>query len=107
MRLDVIVQDQVFGVEVPDELVTEAEEFFRRMDADMDRGWQVGREWVERPDTTVRCQIAADRLLTALHTGNEAMKVMMAAYILARMPGVRAVEVDTEGNPLETALITA
>jgi len=40
MRLDVIVQDQVFGVEVPDELLTEAEEFFRRMDADMDRGWQ-------------------------------------------------------------------
>ncbi len=106
MRLDVIVEDQVFPVEVPEDLLAEAEAFFQRMDADMDRGWQVGREWVERPDTVVRCQIAADRLLTALHTDNEAMKVMMAAYILARMPGTRAVHVDTAGNPLDTEFVS-
>lgn len=105
MRLDVIVEDQVFGVEVPDFVLEEAEEFFQRMDADMDRGWQVGREWIDRPDTRVRCQIAADRLLTALHNDNEPMKVLMAAYILARMPGTRAVHVDTEGNPLDTEFI--
>ncbi|WJW74336.1 hypothetical protein QVG61_07350 [Thiohalobacter sp. IOR34] len=101
MILNVYVNDQTHPVEVPDGLLDEAEEFFTRMDRDMDRGYQMSRRWVENPDPVQRCQIAADKLLTALECGNSNLSVMMAGYILKRMPGVRGVHMDLEGNMLE------
>ena len=36
------------------------------MDQDMDAGWQMSRDWVDNPSREQRCQIVADKLLTAL-----------------------------------------
>jgi hypothetical protein len=64
----------------------------------MDAGWQMSREWVEKPDRLQRCQIVADKLLTALECENQKLGMMMAGYILARLPGVESVELDVQGE---------
>ncbi|MCA1792008.1 MAG: hypothetical protein LC667_19810 [Thioalkalivibrio sp.] len=68
------MDDQTIRVSVPEELIQEAEELYSRMDADMDKGWQMSRTWVESPDTYQRCQVAADKVLGALHQDNHMMK---------------------------------
>jgi hypothetical protein len=107
MRLLAIVDNRQHAIEVPADVLNEAEEFFQRMDRDMDGGWRMGPEFVERPDARQRCQIAADRLLGALSSANETLAMLMAGYILKRMPAVRAVRIDTGGEPLNTELLAA
>jgi hypothetical protein len=85
--------------------VRDAEEFFSRLDRDMDGGWQMSRQWVEHPGREARCQIVADRLLAALENGNQPSAQLMAAYIMARLPGVREVHVDTEGDMTATSFV--
>jgi hypothetical protein len=48
-----------------------------------------------------RCQIVADRILDAISRENNQLGIMMAAYILVRMPGVTGVRLSTEGDMLE------
>jgi hypothetical protein len=107
MRFKVVVADQVYAVEVPQELLGEAGEFHARLDRDMDRGWQMSREFVERPDRLQRCQIVADRLLTGLTQGNEATAMLMAAYIALKMPGAIGVDVDATGEMQNTEVLFA
>ncbi|EGV29157.1 hypothetical protein ThidrDRAFT_3349 [Thiorhodococcus drewsii AZ1] len=98
MILNAIIDDQVCELNVPDALLGQAEGFFDKLDSDMDGGWQMGREWVECPDRVQRCQIVADKLLTAMESENERLGVMMAGYLLARMPGLKSVQLDIQGE---------
>jgi hypothetical protein len=104
MLLKVIVDEQQLTLNVPDVVVEGAQEVFEKMDRDMDAGWQMGREWVQSPNVEQRCQIVANRLLTALETENDKLGRMMAAYILSRMPTVETVEIDTSGEIQNTVL---
>jgi len=105
MILKIIVNDQTYPVKLPDSLLTEAEDFFDKLDRDMDRGWQMSRDWVDNPDQLQRCQIIGDKMLTAMHNDNKQMLLLLSAYILARMPGVSAINIDTNGEMLETELL--
>lgn len=98
MILKAVVDDQVFELQVPDTLIGQAGHFFDELDQDMDRGWQMSRDWVPAPDRLQRCQIVANKLLTALENENERLGRLMAGYILARLPGVESVELDTQGE---------
>jgi len=98
MILNVVVDEQTYPIEVPEFVLTEADALYDKMDADMSKGWQMSREWVENPTTKERCQIAADRLLTALENENQDLATMMAGYILKRMPGATTVRIDVEGD---------
>ncbi len=98
MILNAIIDDQVYELNVPDALLEQARPFFDQLDRDMDEGWQMSREWVASPDRLQRCQIVADKLLTALETENDKLGRLMAAYILARLPGVESVELDVQGE---------
>ena len=82
MELNVIIDDEIYTLNVPAELVQQAAEFFDRMDKDMDEGWQMSRDWVENPTLVQRLQIVGDKLLTALENENHDLGRMMAAYIL-------------------------
>jgi len=86
-------------------VIEQGEEFFARLDADMDKGWQMSREWVQRPNRSERCQIVADKLLTALETENQKLGMLMAGYILKRMPEVDGVEIDIRGEIQNTQFI--
>ncbi len=107
MLLNVIADDQSIDLNIPPALLTEARDFFDRMDRDMDAGWQMGRQWVERPDQHQRCQIVADKLLTALENQNRKLATMMAAYILSRLDNVGTVDIDTSGEMLGTEFIVS
>ena len=107
MRFKVVVRDQVYAVEVPEELLREAAEFHSRLDRDMDRGWQMGRQFVERPDPLQRCQIVADKLLTSLMNENRASAMLMAGYIARRVPDAIGVDIDASGEMHNTELLYA
>lgn len=98
MNLKAIIDDQVYDLNVPDALIDQARPFFDQLDRDMDSGCQMSREWVDNPDRLQRCQIVADKLLTALETNNERLGRLMAGYILCRLPGVESVELDIQGE---------
>ena len=107
MILNVYVDERTFQVDVPQEVLDEGQEFFARMDQDMDRGWQMSREFVDNPDIVDRCRIAADKLLTALHKDNRNLLLLMAGYILTHLPGVHGVNIDTSGEMQNTRLLMA
>ncbi len=50
MKLNIIVDERALTVDVPPHMLHEAEDFYRTMDRDMDRGWQMGPEFIENPD---------------------------------------------------------
>jgi hypothetical protein len=107
MRFKVIVGEQVYAVEVPEDLLRDAGEFHARLDRDMDRGWQMSREFVAHPDRLQRCQIVANRLLTSLMQQNQATAMLMAGYIALRMPGAIGVDIDAAGEMQNTELLYA
>lgn len=105
MKLNIFIDDQAREVTIPDEMLSEAKGIFSKMDADMDKGWQMGRSWIDELTAENRCQVAADKLLTAIEQDNQAMAQMMTAYILYKLPKATDVKIDTEGEMLETEFI--
>lgn len=98
MILKVVIDDQLLELNVPEAFLQQAEDFFARMDADMDAGWQVNRDWVEKPDQMLRAQVAANKLLTALDNEDHKLGRLMAGYIVARLPNVDRVELNPAGE---------
>ena len=94
MILKAIIDDREYSLNVPEAVLTQGEEYFARLDADMDQGWQMSREWVQHPNQVERCRIVADKLLTALENENHESGMLMAGYILSRMPDADTVEID-------------
>lgn len=107
MQLTVHIDEVSQTIEVGDELLREGEEFFAKMDSDMDQGWQMSRTWVDNPNKIERCQIAANKMLDAISAENQTLLMLMAGYIMSRYPQVREVRIDTSGDMTETELVTA
>lgn len=105
MILDVFVGEQAIKIEIPDTVLKEAGDFFAKMDKDMDKGWKIGPTYVEIPDDTMRAQIAADKILTAIDTENTNLAQLMAGYIVTKIPGVKSINIDVYGEPLNTEII--
>lgn len=105
MILKLTIDDETYNIEVPEPMLEEAKEFYAKMDADMDRGWQMSRFWVEKPDLYQRCQIVADRVLGAFHSENKKMLLLMSGYILSRVPHIEEVIVDTTGDITLTEIV--
>jgi hypothetical protein len=104
MILNAIIDDQLYTLNVPTELIDNAGDFFDRMDRDMDHGVQMSREWVDNPSLEQRCQIVANKLLTALENNNDNLGRMMAGYILIRVPDIDSVQIDTSGDMTATVI---
>jgi hypothetical protein len=102
MELNIIIDDYSMNLSVPDTFITQSADVFLRLDRGMDQGVQVGPNWVDRPNSLQRCQVAADKLLTALETDNENLAMLSAGYILSRMPNTSRVRIDSSGELQET-----
>jgi hypothetical protein len=98
MNVSIEIDDKSYILNVPEALSLEAVEFFEKMDSDMNCGWQMSRWWVPDPDQNQRCQIVADKLLTAMQQENSEFALLMAAYILHHKPDTRRIRVNTEGE---------
>lgn len=106
MILNINIDNEAYELEVPQQLIDEAEDFFSVMDKDMDKGWQMGRFWVEKPDTFQRCQVAADKIVGAMHKEDKRMFYLMSAYIVKNMPDVKMVKIDTSAEIDEIDIMT-
>ena len=102
MQLNLIIDDWSMNLEIPDEYPEKMKDSFDKMDQDMDKGKRLGQQWIKKLDQKQRCQLAADKLLSALESNNEMMALMMGGYILTRMPEVKQVVIDNNGEPQET-----
>lgn len=98
MILKAIIDDRTHEIAVPDALLTQAGEFYDKLDREMAGGWQMSRDWVLAPKPLQRCQIVADKLLTALESENAKLATMMAGYLLMRLPGLESVVLDLQGE---------
>ena len=98
MNVSVEIDDKSYVLNVPEALALEAAEFFEKMDKDMNCGWQMSRWWVPDPDQNQRCQIVADKLLTAMQQDNSEYALLMAAYILHYKPDTRRIRINTDGE---------
>jgi hypothetical protein len=105
MILNVVIDDQLLELNVPAAFLEQAQDFFAKMDADMDRGWQVNREWIEQPDRLVRGQVAADKLLTALENEDHKLGRLMAGYLLSRFPEIEKLELNPAGETRDHRLV--
>ncbi|MCB1866745.1 MAG: hypothetical protein KDG50_15105 [Chromatiales bacterium] len=103
-RLELVVEEVVIPLDVPDNIIAGASEFFDRLDRDLDAGWQMSRDWIASPDRDQRVQIVAHRLLSALEAENVRLAVLLAGYIAARAPHVERIELDTSGEMQATQL---
>ena len=105
MILKVTIDEKTYPLEIDNEMISSAQDIFTKMDIDMDQGWQMSRTWVEAPNDAQRCQIVADKMLTAIQQEKTATVGLMAAYILNKVPGIKAVDIDTSGDMSLTELI--
>jgi hypothetical protein len=106
MILNIIIDEKSIPIKVPESLIASADEFFDKIDSDMDKGWQISRDWIDNPTLEQRCKVIADKILGAIETKNEKLATMMAAYICRRAPEIDTVIIDTQGEILETELLT-
>jgi len=106
MKLTIVIDNQSRDLQLPENILEDGESFFQKMDSDMSQGWQMGPEYVESPNQVQRCQIAADKILTAIDTENENLLYLMAGYILSRMPSVKSIDINTEGELSDTLITT-
>jgi len=102
MQLNIIIDDYSMNLEVTEAYLQQQAAAFERLDGEMNKGLRLGRDWIDQPNPTQRCQSAAEKLLRAIETHNEALARLSAGYILARLPGVKGVRIDTNGEPAET-----
>jgi len=102
--LNVVVDGQMYAINVEEETILSGSSLFNKMDEDMNKGWTLGKDFVESLNVTERCQIVGDKLLTALEDDNEQMKTMMAGYILSRVPNIMTIHIDNTGEIQETQL---
>ena len=105
MILKVTIDEKTFPLEVDEEMMQRADNAFKKMDDDMSQGWQMSRVWVENPSDLQRCQIAADKMLTAIQQENKATVGLMAAYIMRKLPGITAIDIDTSGDMTLTEIV--
>lgn len=105
MKLNVLINENMTQIEVPQGMLNDAESIYAKMDSDMDQGWQMSREWVNDLSTVQRCQVVADRLLTAMENQNQPSAMLMAGYIMTRMPQIITVHINSDGDITQTQLL--
>lgn len=105
MLLKVVIEPNQFSIDVPEGMIISGNAFFVKMDTDMDKGWQMNREWVAVPNTLQRCQIVADKLADAIESKNETFASLTAAYIMTQLPDVKEVNIDINGEMQETRFL--
>lgn len=95
MQFNITIDQQLYTLDIPEAVIEEARTFIADMDRDFDGGLQLGRYWVDKPTADQRCQVAANKIVNALHQENVRMFYMMAAYILHNFPQLKMITVDS------------
>ena len=96
MIFNITIDDESYTLEVKDELMQERQSVHDEMDAEYDRGIQLGRYWIETPTLEQRCQITANKVVSAIHQENIRQFYITASYILSKFPDLKRVTVSSD-----------
>lgn len=96
MKLNFTIDQEPFTLDVPEGIMQEAQPFIEDLDKDFDKGLQLGRHWLDNPGVEQRCQVAANKIVNAMHQENIRLVYLMSAYILTKMPDVKMVTVNMD-----------
>jgi hypothetical protein len=106
MKLHINIDQEGFELDVPEQLLAEAQAIFAEMDAEFDRGKQMGRYWIDSLDNFQRCQVVANKLVDAFYREDKRNFYLMSAYILHKMPNAREVVVNTGSEIQDIDILT-
>lgn len=95
MQFNITIDQELFTLDIPEGVFVEAKTFITDMDAEFDRGLQLGRYWIDAPTDDQRCQVAANKIITALHQEDVRSFYLMAAYVLTKFPTLKMIIVDS------------
>ena len=104
-EVKIILGENSYPLKISRKIVSDAQDYFNKLDDDMNKGWKMSKSWVDNPNQVQRCQIVADRLFTSVHLGKKETAILMAAYILNQMPDVKTIDIDTTGNMEDTIFL--
>jgi len=95
MNFDITIDQENFQLDIPEKLIEELRGHCEEMEKEFDKGVQMGRYWVESPGDFERCQVAADKVASAIAREDKRMLYINAAYILFKAPNLHHVTVDS------------
>lgn len=79
--------------------------YLSRMDRKMDAGINLHGEWIAAPESMQRAQFVARNMAQALQQGAEEQAAAMLTYLAQRLPELRAVRIDLQGDQLSAELV--
>ena len=96
MIFNINIDQEPFTLEVSEAVIKEAQEFINEMDADFNRGVQLGRHWLDSPSDEQRCQIAINKIVGAMHQENIRLVYLMASYVLSKFPNIKMITYSSD-----------
>ncbi|MBL3588742.1 MAG: hypothetical protein JMN24_02980 [gamma proteobacterium endosymbiont of Lamellibrachia anaximandri] len=102
MLLKLIIGEYSMDMEIRENYLETMTDSFDKMDREMRLGVQLGQQWVGDPTQLQRCQVAADKLLSAIENHNETLAMLTGGYIASRLSGIKQIKINTDGEPAET-----
>jgi len=79
--------------------------FLDKMDQDMDRGFKIHGELINKPDVNQKATFVAMNLLKALRQQDQAKIAVSCAYLSQRLPGVVEVHARDQENRIHIEFI--
>jgi hypothetical protein len=79
--------------------------YLEKMDEKMKLGIEIGNEIIENPDINQRAQFVAANLLNAMQTGNEEMSAALCTWLANRLPDLKQVKYNENGEEVSIDLV--
>jgi len=80
-------------------------QYLDKMDADMDTGFELGGEQIDKPDDKDRAKFVAMTLVQSIEANNEPMIVATCAYLASRQSSLKEVRADQDGDNMMMDLV--
>ncbi len=96
MNFNITIDEESYTLEVKDELMQELENIHKDMDEEYDKGIQLGRYWIDTPDLEQRCQLTANKVVSAIHQEKVRDFYLHSSYILRKFPELKRVTVSSD-----------
>ena len=73
-------------------------QFLEKMDSDMNAGFNLGDRYYDYPDLRQKGKYVAMQLAHAIQGNNQGMINAMCAYLVTRLPNLKQVNIDENGE---------
>ena len=80
-------------------------QYLDKMDSDMDAGFKLGDEQIDKPDDKERAKFVAMTLIHSIEANNEQMIVATCAYLALRQTGLKEIRATAEGENMMMDLV--